>query len=48
MDALSGAIPTMDWSSNDMEGQWKSFVQHINFTFSEPLKKNQRKKNVPM
>lgn len=39
MDALSGAIPTMDWSSNDLEGQWKSFVQHVNFTFSGPLKK---------
>lgn len=24
----------MNWSSDDLERQWKSFVQHVNFTFS--------------
>jgi hypothetical protein len=39
MDLLSGSKPAMDWTSDDLEGQWKSFLQHGNFIFSGPLKK---------
>jgi hypothetical protein len=39
MDLLSGSTPAMDWTSDDLECQWKSILQHVIFIFSGPLKK---------
>lgn len=33
-----GSSPTMNWESNDLEGSWKSFKQHVEFVFTGPLK----------
>lgn len=38
MDSLMGSSPTMNWESNDLEGSWKSFNQHVEFVFTGPLK----------
>lgn len=42
MDVLSGATPNMDKSSDDLEEQCKSFVQHVAFTFSGPQKRKKK------
>ena len=39
MENITGATPTIDWESKDLEGAWKRFQTHINFMFSGPLKK---------
>ena len=40
MDGYSGtAAPRMDWESLDLPATWRSFKQHVEFTFGGPLKK---------
>lgn len=38
MESLLATVPSMDWQSQDLEGSWKSFRQHVEFMFSGPLK----------
>ena len=38
MESLVGNTPSMNWDSHDLEGQWKSFKQHVEFMFKGPLK----------
>lgn len=38
IDSLMGSSPTMNWESNDLEGSWKSFKQHVEFVLTGPLK----------
>ena len=37
MENISGATPTIDWESRDLESAWKRFQVHVNFMFSGPL-----------
>ena len=38
METLAGAMPTLNWESNDLHGAWKSFQTHCSFMFQGPLK----------
>ena len=38
MENISGATPTIDWESQDLQSAWKRFQVHVNFMFSGPLK----------
>jgi len=45
MEASSGSIPKLDWESGDLPTAWKTFRQHVQFTFDGPLKaKNEETK----
>ena len=38
MENISGATPSIDWESRDLESAWRRFEVHVNFMFSGPLK----------
>ena len=38
MEPTLGSIHKMDWESGDLPTAWKSFKQHVQFMFNEPLK----------
>ena len=45
METTLVSTPKMDWESGDLPTAWKSFKQHVQFMFDEPLKgKNEEAK----
>ena len=38
MESLAGAMPNLNWESNDLPGAWKTFETHCSFMFQGPLK----------
>ena len=37
-DNLGGALPVLDWESQDLPRAWKTFQTHVEFMFKGPLK----------
>ena len=42
----TGALPFMDWEKQELEQSWKSFKQHVQFMFDDPVKGTSREKNA--
>ena len=38
MESLAGAMPNLNWESNDLPGAWKTSETHCSFMFQGPLK----------